>query len=615
MFKKSSLLTLLLLSSVISTTAFAASSFKSPLKITEEEYSDVYSGVKFQYLDLEDRLLIVNNFLKSVELEYAPLDLKEKVIGINFKKIKENAIARENAAGDVTISAVDRKDPKVRAAVALEQAQKNMEFLDRMQMLVAEFKDTHFSIYESIPRPVVYNGLLLTKADGKIIVARMDKKVISRIEALGNTNLQGIQIGDEVVAIDGVSIQDKINELKPYISGSSEAYIESEAIYYLMIRSFRYPTKSTMTITFANGAKYKIPYFANVRSSDLPRLDAISYFNKVGIEVDATTTGLQYDNSTGKWSEAGLSYSGYRVSALGRNLKDIKEYMTDSGSLGMRTGYYMQKGKTHAVMQLFTFSSTTLSQSADRKQSFMDAIREFALDAKENELPVILDLRSNGGGNGAYPAQLLSIFTEAGQYYGAPSRGIKMTTYARNLNEPMYFQMLEGEDVSFGITYDELRGVLNDAIDERKVYPPMYNMTGVIPADYKVKGFDNKMVVLVTPDCISACDMTASLFSSSKRATLIGTHSNGTGAGYSSTGQLNTNWGDQLRQLKSNIPNFLFGKPHSDILKNVYEEDSVYELCTENKPTVADIHYSTTLLDVKADNKGWLMMAAEVLSE
>lgn len=614
---KTSILSAVLMTSALLHTEAKARVFDplaSNVKINSGLLKDVYSGIKFHYLDRKDRTLILNDFLNTVELEYALLPLKEKRIGLNFKQLREDAIAAEMAVSDFTLSGADRKNEELRAKVSFLQASSNMDFLDRMQLVVSKFKDTHFSIGETISRPYTYMGLRLFRVDGKIVVGSIDKKFIAMVEKLSGTDFSGIKIGDEVKSIDGLNVEARINELKPYVDSSTPEFTDMGAVRALTLRNFNYDKKNFMRIEFKNAGTFKMPLYVNNSANSTPRLDAITYFEKYKVPSDSTSIGITFDKTTGKWTDsATMSFQGYSAYNLKENLKGVTELNDDGGSPAIRTGYFIQKGKTYAVMQLMTFSTRNVKNTATNSEMpFLDAIRAFALDAKQNELPVILDLRVNGGGNAAFPVAVLKIFTEEKKVYGGPTRGYRVTPYMRNMEEPGYYQQVEGEDVSEGLTYDDLRNIMDDALNEGKAYAPMYN-TGSAKADSRVGGFAQKMVILVTPNCVSACDMTSFLFQESKRATLIGTTSNGTGAGYRSSSELNTNWTDPLRVLTTNVPNFLFGRPGKDVEQSVYGENSVEELCSENIPAVADVKYSTTALDLTKGNLGWLQKAAEVL--
>jgi len=615
MKKPKNVLVTLALSTLLSTQVGHAALFSSQVKnLPSQKLKDVFSGLKFHYLDKEDRLLIINDFLKTVELEYALLPLKVKRIGLDFNKIKADAIAAENSSDSIIATAADRANIEARERISFLQAKSNMEFLDRMQALVANFKDTHFSVQEKISRPIVYTGLRLFRIDGKIIVGSIEKKFMGLASKLSGTDFSRIAIGDEVLAINGQEVEEKIANLKQFIAGSSEEFIDSYAVRALTIRNFKYDESNSITITFKNAGVFKLPLFSNNAKDSTPRLDAITYLNKFNVPSDSSNIGLNFDKTTKTWNEAALSFEGYSTRKLHLNLKGLTEMIGDDGAPALRSGYFINKGKTYGVLQILTFMTKNV-KIGDNQLSFIDGIRNFISELKENQLPLILDLRVNGGGNGNLPAQVLSVLAEEGVIYPGATSGLRMTSYMRQVQEPGLHQEIVGEDQSFGLTMDEMKDFFQKTIDEKRNYTPMF-AAEIIPYDMqKVKGFNNKIVALVTADCISACDKMSFLLKSSKRATIIGTHSNGTGAGFLSTTELNTKWEDRLRVFETQVPNYLFGIPGNSIEQTVFDENSVENMCSENRPTVADILYSPKMLDVTKNNIGWLQKAAQVIEE
>ena len=183
--------------------------------------------------------------------------------------------------------------------------------------------------------------------------------------------------------------------------------------------------------------------------------------------------------------------------------------------------------------------------------------------------------------------------------------------------EAALFEPIAAENLNIGIngiSMDEVRDLFQKTIDERNNYTPMFVNSPVTPHP-SIGGYDKKIVALITPNCISACDITSFILKASGRATLIGTHSNGTGAGFMSTGEISNDWEDDHKVFSTTIPNLLFGLPGSktDTETLVFEKDSVERLDTENRPTFADVQYWTTNKDIQNKNIGWLEKAAEVL--
>lgn len=603
-----------LIATFLTTQSSIAESLTNPAnKFSKSGLSTVYSGLKFQYYDSKDRLLIVSDFLKTVELEYSLLPLKEKRIALNFNKLKEEALQNESQVEDVLLLAVNKNNPAERERISFLQASANMNFLDRMQGLVAKFHDTHFGIQETISRPFVYTGLRLFRVDGKVMVGGIEKKLMDLASKLSGADFSNIKIGDEVVAINGKPVEEKIDELKKYISASSDEFADYQAVLSLTIRKSNYDASNSITITFKNGGVYKLPLFANSQKDSTPRLDAMTFFAKYEIPYDTTTIGLNFDISTNQWIDSSVNFAGYSPTKLHLNLKGLIEMIGDDGSPALRSGYYINGGKTYGVLQILSFNTQNVKVDGNTV-SFIDGVRSFISELKENQTPLILDLRVNYGGNANLPAQVLSVLAESGTVYPSTTTGYRMTSYIRQIEEPHLFQHMVGENKSFGLNRDDLKDILKNTIEAEKEYTPMF-ASQVITYDINgIDGFDNKIVALVSANCVSACDMMAMLLKSSKRAILIGTHTNGTGAGYTSTEELNTNWVDRLRVFQTQIPNFVFGLPGESYMTKVFDDNSVEAMCSENRPTEADIPYAAGRIDVAKNNIGWLQIAAKVLN-
>ena len=174
----------------------------------------------------------------------------------------------------------------------------------------------------------------------------------------------------------------------------------------------------------------------------------------------------------------------------------------------------------------------------------------------------------------------MSVLAEEGATYPGATSGYRMTSYMRQVMEPDLHQQVVGEDQTLGLNNDQLRAVFQTTIEERRDYTPMFAGETIDYDRQKIGGFNNNIVALVTANCISACDKMSFLLKSSGRAVILGTHSNGTGAGFLSTGELNTKWEDRLRVFETQVPNYLFGIPGKSVTETVFDNNSTETMCS-----------------------------------
>jgi hypothetical protein len=176
-------------------------------------------------------------------------------------------------------------------------------------------------------------------------------------------------------------------------------------------------------------------------------------------------------------------------------------------------------------------------------------------------------------------------------------------------------RLLASDDFEPEVPFENLAALANNPLDFfNAAVVTGQTETPIIPGlpakpDEKYKGFPGKILTLVTPTCVSACDITSSILKKSGRSVFLGTHSNGTGAGFSASSTLNSDFTDANDQVQVKIPNFLFGVPDKVLDPEVGLPYDQYKdaYLLENRPTVADIQYSTKVedLDPRSFGKGW----------
>lgn len=568
--------------------------------VLANDEKDAYSGADFWYFDKTDRIKILNSLMDSIEIDYALLPLKESRLGFNFKELNEKILLAEEAIPVATDS--------------FEQARSNIRFIDRVRAYIATFQDTHFSVGPTTPTPVIYTGLKVTQVNGKILVTSLDSKILSYVaKRSGQAAFAGITIGDEIVKVDGKPVEQAMQELSKFIPASSKGYNTLRSVNGITLRSYNYPDKNYVDLTFAKGITLRFPWFYSSSGIDL-RPDVNFFFKKLGY-INDTSVQLNWDNVKKDWVESTPTYAGYSPTTIQPILAETKDYTARSSGLVIRTGYFTKDAKTYGVLQLLTFVEPKVKGPDGQEKAFLDVVERFVLELKERNLPLIFDLRNNNGGNGNFPPAILGFLAEAGKVYANKTSAYKITEYMRQLQEPDFFREFPADDLSaLGLTNDEFMTMFQTTIRERAVYTPMFSWNDITPSTL-VNGFEQKIVALVTPNCVSACDNMSNLLKNNKRAILIGTHSNGTGAGFTTNERLNTQWTDPRHVFSTTFPNYIFGLPGGAPGTYIFEKDSAERLCSENRPHMADVQYTTQWIDITSNNVGWFNKAAEILEQ
>jgi len=562
-----------------------------------------FSGSRFFYYDMEDRVEVLNDIYKQTKAEYALWEIKKRRIGVDGDQVFTDAIELEK-------SIVDTNEPFL-------QARANLDFITRVKETIAKFQDTHFGIRPLLNTPWVLNGLDANLVEGKIIVTGFYDKVLAKTISLSDdgTRISKIDIGDEVVSIDGVKATEFAASLEKFIDGSSEGFRKKTAGNLVMARYFDYPTKPYSDFEIKvkkldKVIKVRLPWYASDKTD---RKDALYYFKQAGFPtLDAFR--FKWNETKRTWEkDRSLKFRGFNGAALPHGAIELENWTSAAvgGSSIVRSALILEDAKAYGFLQINSFSVRELFKGTDKKD-FISAIRGAVKYFKEQNLQIILDLRNNGGGNGNFPEQVLSLLTEEDKVYQNTTWAKRITRYTRQFIDYYLTDELYRE-ISNEQFWQEMMDQIYISVNENNDHTPAIT-EGIVEADKLVKGFDKKIVALISPSCISACDIMSMLLKDSKRATLIGTTSNGTGAGYWSNDKLSTNFEDRYHIFNTNIPNSLFGYPGEAGI-GVYGKDSAYELNSENRPVLADIEYLETMKDIKKDSEGWIKKAIEVLNQ
>ena len=196
----------------------------------------------------------------SILAAYAPLHYKANK-GFLQKPAKTGSF-------DKDFHAVDWDTYRKVYRSRISKTKNNKEFYQMLSNFVAGFKDGHFNIHSG-SRSVSGVPMVVMNLNGKPTFLRGPDP--SKYPPAIQAPFLGIQAGDEVLSIDGVSVEDEIIRLSRSVSWGSRAGLRSVVTGLLFLRPIAYFPEGqfkslTTTVEFMSRAT------GNVYSKDLPVL-------------------------------------------------------------------------------------------------------------------------------------------------------------------------------------------------------------------------------------------------------------------------------------------------------------------------------------------------------
>lgn len=557
----------------------------------------------FYYYSKEDRLQVLNEVYQVVKNRYSLWEVKLLNMEIDGDKLFQDAIAFEKSLEE--------------AQGPMAKALSNLKFHTRMKKLIASFKDTHFPARENAPLPNMLNGLDLRlykdSGEDKVLVAAISKKIFELNKALGkNSAYLKIKNGDQVIAINDVPVMDLVKTLESYVAASSPRFATSRATMHLARRNYLYADKNYSDWTFQNskGKNYKVrlPWYIDRTN----RRDANTYFLGKGFKT-LDKAYFSWNDEALKWDiDKDLNYEGYNRFAAPKGI--IQEVVWESkGDPELRTGYFIKNGKSYGFIQFFSFTRDMLENNGSKK-GIATIFKEFIQELKEKQVPLIVDIRVNFGGNTAIAIENLSSIAKANDSY--PSRTVVFKT--SQFIESLFNTEAYDPALSEAPTFSDFERTINEfyyALSIGRKYTDVLLQSEPITAHPEVEGYELPVVALVSPWCISACDNQAFLFKGSERVTLIGEPANGTGAGFYGNSSHNTSFIDSLNITRSRIPNYLFGYPKKTDQLVLADPDMkiMLETNSENRPVKPHLEFNYTKDSYMKNGEDWINFAIEVI--
>jgi len=342
-----------------------------------------------------------------------------------------------------------------------------------------------------------------------------------------------------------------------------------------------------------------------------------AYLRRTGL---ATTDLLtwRYDASSDTWDRAPGSAQGLlRTASIlpPRDAAALREYLDEKERPAVRLAEVVRRrDRAFCYLQILTFHTETLS-SRDGKQPLLEA---FVKQCQEKQLDLVLDLRQNEGGFLAHSSALFAALAERGRPYPGGALVLRATTQ----NQLVYQQRspilgsAPARSADDALEPRHVAEAIGAAQRAREEFAPAF-LERPLRASAG-GGFSGRVVALVAPTCMSACDRLAALLHASGRGVLVGGSTEGAGGSQQEAQNLTTRWSDPEGLFSLSIPNAAMGVqralPAAGVAGGEASAEAFFrDLAIENRPVQPDVAYGTTLEDLTGSNRGWLAQVDAVL--
>jgi hypothetical protein len=505
----------------------------------------------------------------------------------------------------------------VTAERAIDREDEPLRFYDRLRRCTAALEDGHVVLGSPARLPTVALGLGLRRVDGRIVIATREERLVRELSASRGEPLDRVlAVGNEILEIDGAPAQERLEALARHVPGSSAAARLERAVDALTRRDFLFPELAVATLTVSDGgreAEVELPWWISPDGRDHPL--AAAHVRRLGLE----TTGLvgwEHERARDRAGSTARAVHGTRRSDTilpPREAAALREHQDERGRVAMRSGEVSRgEGRAFCYAQLLTFHTETLASEDGSARPFRHVLEGFVRDCKERRLDLVLDLRRNEGGYLMNATALVAALLPAET--PAPAGALLLRTTAQN--RAIYEERARRRAwPSDGPAPARALAALDEASRDGRGFTPAF-LEGPVHPSAAVGGYDRRVVALVGPTCMSACDRAAAMLRGAGRAVLLGEPTEGAGASQQEVpGSIGTRWTDPSGLVSLAIPNAAMGVPRSaPAAREERDADEFFAaLALENRPVEPDVPYAPRLEDVTEHNRGWLARVEALL--
>jgi hypothetical protein len=385
----------------------------------------------------------------------------------------------------------------------------------------------------------------------------------------------GLELGDQVTKINGKSVEDYINTLSSYQYASSVTTKRERSLSAITSRSYAIYDSSNISFTVMRSGQ------------ELTFQESFFFYDYDLLATDKTALLsndykiCNYTNSTKR------DYKGFYYS-----LPLYKEKWSFSSEPNYRgiDAYFSNvtnnNGSNACYFKLNNFNSLTgrfsdEPQGTQSKQLWRRLKDELDICNKNGDT-LIIDLQSNEGGEYYELGEFISLIT--------PSNidPLNMFRNVRLKHDLMGQYLCEGE-----VFFQDFDAVMGDSFN------------GAFCRDlessnsWQSQGYDNKIIVLTSSNCMSSCDIAAASLKMLPNVTVIGKPTHGAFNGISNYGSFGSTTTGPVTLFNTDISTF--------VVNNVINSPNTDDVCgsyyrcytpLEGKPVVPHIDYNITVKDI-----------------
>jgi hypothetical protein len=498
---------------------------------------------------------------------------------------------------------------------AIAREDEPLRFYDRLRRCTAALEDGHVMLGATSRLPTVALGVALRRVEGRVVVAAREQKLAgARVADADGASLEEVlAVGNEVLELDGRPVQEALEDVARHVPASSAPARLERAVDALTRRDFLFPEARTATLTVAiagRRASVELPWSISTDAKRHPV--AGPWARRAGLAT-ADLAAFAHERSPRLSDPATRPLAGALRSdpiLPPREAAALRVHLDEQGRVAVRAGEVTRAdGRSFCYLQILTFHAETLAAGGER-QPFVPAVDAVVRGCKEKGLDVVLDLRRNEGGYLANATGVVSALLPRGA--AAPPGALLLRVTAQN-REVYAERVRRGRWPADGPEPSRASAALEAAGRSGLEFTPAFLEAPVGPSA-SVGGYDGRVVALVAPTCMSACDRAAAMLRGAGRAVLLGEPTEGAGASQQEVpGRISTRWADAGGHVSLAIPNAAMGVPRSADAAPPGADEFFASLALENRPVEPDLGYAPTLEDLTGHNRGWLARVEAVL--